>query len=70
MTLCEVLVSRSGTKVRTRRDRVCVIFCRFYEHRWHNLMDYALERGKYTLEISLLQIICYCRLIIDRFHCN
>jgi hypothetical protein len=30
-------------------------------------MDYTLERGKDTLEISLSQILCYCRLILDTF---
>lgn len=67
MTLCGVLVSRSDTKARTHRDRFCVIFCRYYEHARHNLMDYTLERGKDTLEISLSQILCYCRLILDTF---
>jgi hypothetical protein len=64
MTLCEVLVSRSDTKTRTPRDRFRVIFCHSYEHWWHTLMAYTLERGKDTFEISLSQI-CYCRLIID-----
>jgi len=28
-------------------------------------MDYTSERGKNTLEVSLSQILCYCRLILD-----